>query len=487
MATDNLINLLHEKLLSQKDKEIKRLIKENLQLQSLLFNKNEKFYQKALEIYFDCGHFKYNTGITDLTGTDFHGEIKVWISWKVVIGQLMTANLHVKKNRLCAYFFGQYTEKSKKRATEDLKKMNIEVYDLQHDENDNDNIIMTNLITNDITVIKIGEYPTSIAPIEDIMISSTSAAGASTSTGVGTDAGTGAGADASTSTGAGAGADASTSTGAGAGADSSNGAGADASTSNGAGAGTDSGASTSTEEETEYNCQRCGYGTNIITNIRNHFLRKNPCTDKNICGKTPDDLMKELNPDKSDYKFVCDVCGTRYISRQALFSHKQRKTNCKISDGSASTSSVKTPDVVINYITINNFGSEKYDHVINNNALMKECFTNLQNGGFIKIIEEVYYNKFHPENRNVYLKSKKSNTYNIYKDNVWKTAHTDIVIPIMIRKGYEIVDNYMWSNAELRNNVYNTPIHDYLTDHMQQTPVFKKTFKMIKIMTENNR
>ena len=111
---------------------------------------SEQYYQIALENYYKCGHVKFKTGITDLTSDEFHGEIKNLRSWREVIGQLLTANKHLKRNKLRAYLFG-YDTANKKDIIDDIQSFNIEVYVLRDIDN---KIFMTNMQTNEEIIIK---------------------------------------------------------------------------------------------------------------------------------------------------------------------------------------------------------------------------------------------------------------------------------------------------------------------------------------------
>lgn len=138
--------------LNKLELQVKELMNENIALRGLQKKRNEDYFQKLLETHYDCTHMKYSTGVTDLTRHDFHGEIKVWKDWKMVIGQLLTANLHMKRKKLCAYLFGAYTKASKERAVKDLKQFGIDAYDLLETE---DEITMVNMDTNESVVFNL--------------------------------------------------------------------------------------------------------------------------------------------------------------------------------------------------------------------------------------------------------------------------------------------------------------------------------------------
>jgi len=112
--------------------------------------KNENFYQYILEKYYKCGHTKYKTGVTDLTCSEFNGEIKLWIDYKYVVGQLLIANIHMKRDKMIAFMFGEYGDKSKQNAYDDFKSIGIHVYDLYIEDT---NVYMKNMETLEVTKI----------------------------------------------------------------------------------------------------------------------------------------------------------------------------------------------------------------------------------------------------------------------------------------------------------------------------------------------
>jgi hypothetical protein len=71
--------------------------------------RKEKFYQTILESNFEAGHMRISkVGETDITTDDAHIEIKRWKDHDKVIGQRA-----VKRDRLCAYFFGSRPDAAK--------------------------------------------------------------------------------------------------------------------------------------------------------------------------------------------------------------------------------------------------------------------------------------------------------------------------------------------------------------------------------------
>lgn len=89
----------------------------------------ERFYQQVLEKHFKASHKKLKSGVTDITTSDSHIEIKEWESWIHAIGQLYVYNLDEPKEKLMVVLFGKYSNKCKKNAFDAFESMNVEVYD----------------------------------------------------------------------------------------------------------------------------------------------------------------------------------------------------------------------------------------------------------------------------------------------------------------------------------------------------------------------
>lgn len=105
--------------------------------------KLELYYQLLLEQYLtnkNAKHMRLNHGITDLTTSEYHIEIKKWSNFSQVIGQLEMYQEQSWRPKLYAVFFGKTSEKNKELALTILKKKGIGVYEF----NEHDQIIIYN-------------------------------------------------------------------------------------------------------------------------------------------------------------------------------------------------------------------------------------------------------------------------------------------------------------------------------------------------------
>jgi regulator of replication initiation timing len=105
---------------------------ENNQLKQRLFDieskKNESYYQKFLEKYFNATHKKTKFGITDISTNNQHIEIKHWCNYKAALGQLLSYNFNDNKS-LAAYFYGSVKEEQKQNIIELFTSKNVSVYE----------------------------------------------------------------------------------------------------------------------------------------------------------------------------------------------------------------------------------------------------------------------------------------------------------------------------------------------------------------------
>lgn len=122
------------------DNETESFTRENfialqLELQYYKNRKTEIFYQLLLESVLDGGHKKLSVGVTDITTSDCHAEIKEWKSWKEAVGQLNSYNVVDPKRNLAVYLFGVYSPASKSKAVHVLTQLNIRVYEFKEEVN----------------------------------------------------------------------------------------------------------------------------------------------------------------------------------------------------------------------------------------------------------------------------------------------------------------------------------------------------------------
>jgi hypothetical protein len=112
---------------------------------------NEDIYQRSLSVYLGGAHCKLPPfGISDITTTEFHAELKVWSSWKNVIGQLFSYHYASPRNQLRAYLFAKKPDyKSLKDIVTFLNHKEIIPYHIEINRSTN-RIVIENLLSGDL-------------------------------------------------------------------------------------------------------------------------------------------------------------------------------------------------------------------------------------------------------------------------------------------------------------------------------------------------
>lgn len=193
-----------------------------------------------------------------------------------------------------------------------------------------------------------------------------------------------------------------------------------------------------------YFCKRCGYNTERKSSLKNHFLKSNTCKPK-VSDIRCCDMLKILNKNDMDFFKTLDTERLCYICHNCYkeFSHKTNltrhlKNNCKAvkekcedtrlqgninitnntdnSTNNTNNGSIHNGDN--NNIVINCFGNENIDYLNNPKVIDKlltgtiyECLTN--------IIRQKHFNKKHPENNNIKIRSAKDKYGLIKMNNEW--------------------------------------------------------------------
>jgi hypothetical protein len=95
-------------------------------------NKDERYYQEILERHLGGGHlYIKHVGITDVTTTTEHAEIKRWTQANHAVGQLLSYNAAVPREKLSLYFFGPSPSPARFATIMELcAKHKIDVYSL---------------------------------------------------------------------------------------------------------------------------------------------------------------------------------------------------------------------------------------------------------------------------------------------------------------------------------------------------------------------
>jgi rubredoxin len=250
-----------------------------------------------------------------------------------------------------------------------------------------------------------------------------------------------------------------------------------------------------------YTCERCGYETNRISNIKTHFQRKKPCLDANQCGKTCCQLLEQLSSPSviEEELYKCDGCGMAFQSTQGRSRHlisckdfeilNLRREIQELKSKEPSTSNI-THNITNNNITTNNncnnitivlndFGSEDVSHVSNDTNFLDKCLRELSTSAIENLVERMYYHDDHPENKNVLMKSMKQNIVMVRTDGKWKQMHPNTPATKMVHKGKKILHSYYVESGKQQEEM------NKLVEEGDLTPEDKKLSYLLKLGIPN--
>ena len=196
-----------------------------------------------------------------------------------------------------------------------------------------------------------------------------------------------------------------------------------------------------------YTCERCGYKTSVLCNLKTHLKRKNPC-ESLLCDIETAILYNEyFNKDK---KYKCEYCDKCYTHAPAKSMHKKtcskrieieivkkqnedkleelQKQIDELKQKSTMTTTMTTTTTNIENqtnnntnITINAFGKENIDYLVNNpkyKQMMLSCM-NTKEQGIMQLIKYIHFNPEHPENQNLRKPNKKDECMKSYDGQKW--------------------------------------------------------------------
>ena len=233
----------------------------------------------------------------------------------------------------------------------------------------------------------------------------------------------------------------------------------------------------------EYICKRCNYCTDRVSNIKQHLRKKKTCPDKMNSGFSVEDLLKDYHThhEYSLYEYSCQFCGHIFKSRQGLHKHmtkcniertdKELKrlseeneqikktleamnkstTNSHIEYNTTNnTTNIITNNNITNNITIvlNEFGKEDMSYIEGDKEFLNGCMKDLLTNAIRTVIDRIYFDTEHPENRTIMMKNFKLNQVMVYDSGQWKQRHTSETIPKMLHNGKKILHNHFVDSGD---------------------------------------
>ena len=244
-------------------------------------------------------------------------------------------------------------------------------------------------------------------------------------------------------------------------------------------------------------CDRCGNNFKTISNLRKHFNRKNICEP--ILKDIPiEELKEKYKVRKGVYK--CENCGKEYKTKDGKYKHKKKclvnpviikkktidilenelekkdielgkeiikrkelekqveqlilektqlqEANAKlVVNGNNNNSNLTTIGRDQNIIIVNNFGEENIEYLLKDENFIKKCIESPINS-IHKYLDNVHFNKEHPENRNIKMTNLLGPYMDYIKEGKWNKIEKNILIPKIIDKSIDVVDEIAYKDLD---------------------------------------
>ena len=213
-------------------------------------------------------------------------------------------------------------------------------------------------------------------------------------------------------------------------------------------------------------CKRCGYVGKQKQSLVRHLQRKHIC-DPLFANDPPEDLVRSLGT-HTNCIHVCNHCKKQYSSRSNMNAHikicKKNPDNNEVQTllmGKIKALEEKLttlPQFTINKMSQHNniqifnvqsFGKESMDHI--KTDFLTKCVLN-QGDGVRDLISKIHFDPECPENKNIRIKSKKQNLFEIF-DKEWVQCDKNNTLDEMIRNGYKILFAHFLNNKETINDL----------------------------------
>ena len=117
-----------------------------------------------------------------------------------------------------------------------------------------------------------------------------------------------------------------------------------------------------------------------------------------------------------------------------------QEANAKlVVNGNNNNSNLTTIGRDQNIIVINNFGEENIEYLLKDENFIKKCIESPINS-IHKYLDNVHFNKEHPENRNIKMTNLLGPYMDYIKEGKWNKIEKDVLIPKIIDKSIDTID-----------------------------------------------
>jgi hypothetical protein len=244
-------------------------------------------------------------------------------------------------------------------------------------------------------------------------------------------------------------------------------------------------------------CDRCGINFTRLTSLRTHLKKKKTCEPilKDIPVLV---LINKYKVRKGCYK--CENCGKEYKSAVGKCKHKKKclvnpviiekktiniledelekkdilldkevirrkelekqveklileKTQLQeahakvINNNHSNTNNITTIGRDQNIIIVNNFGEENIEYLLKDENFIKKCIENPVNS-ISKYLDNVHFNKEHPENRNIKITNLLGPYMDYIKEGEWNKIEKNILLPKIINKSIDVIDDIAYQDMD---------------------------------------
>jgi protein-arginine kinase activator protein McsA len=240
-----------------------------------------------------------------------------------------------------------------------------------------------------------------------------------------------------------------------------------------------------------FQCERCGYSTEFLGNLRNHFKRKNLCP-----AVLADISLHELKAKYTKKSTTCEQCGKEFASPQSKYNHKKYHCKNTVSQLQQTINNLqeelevhkKTAPHNVTHIqnqniqqniliNIKNFGQENMEYL--SKDFLNSC---LITNNIVPLIESIHFDKEHPENHNVKMKSIRYDLMEQYVDGKWIVTDKEETLDELINKGYRVLKYHSRKNKHdlLASNELDEDEYDDVNEWLDNLYEDKKTRKPVK-------
>ena len=245
------------------------------------------------------------------------------------------------------------------------------------------------------------------------------------------------------------------------------------------------------ENENKYKCDFCDKSFKNKTYFRKHL--------KELC---PRNFNFEQLMIKEKIKRINKIKKENYNLKEKIYEKMKTLPRYMIENGKI----VNVEKHYLNYYDQKNilsYGHEKTYHI--RDKTLKKIIGNPEMG-LIRLIQEIHFNNNIPRNRNVFMRNKKSNMIEFYKEGEWRNMPKKDLFQNLIVTKKDIMDDYFDKLVEvgqinekqkLRYENFSNSLDKYIQHIVFDIPyditlkrskmVYERIFKLINLLFLNNQ